>query len=298
MADERDILYENFEGIDNRNTGIRAKSRNGVFLKSATNVFITRKKNIRTREGVLIQSAGDYHSIFHRNKVLYGVKNSNLISRRIDQAQETIIRASVGSNDFHFTAAGQRIFGTNNDIIGYIENLAWNSFPSVSQTYKRPMPPGHLIEYCLGRLFVARENIIIASDPAAYHFYDERQDENLIMRPSRVTMMRGLDDGLWHSDSNQIMFESGKSFSEFERKVVAPYPAIEGTASLVRENVLVERTLLQQAFFFSTREGICVAGTGGQFFNLTEQGYSMPSAIKGFGFLRTGEVNQYITILT
>jgi hypothetical protein len=298
MAEDRGVLYESFEGVDNLNAGIRAKSRHGVFLKSASNVFITRKRSIRTREGYELISSGDYHSIFHRDNVIYGVKDLNLIARRIDQSQETIIRPAVGINDFHFAAAGQRIFGTNNDIIGYIESFTWSAFPAVSQTYKRPMPPGHLIEHCLGRLFVARENIIIASDPAAYHFYDERQDRNLIMRPSRVTMMRGLDDGLWHSDSNQIMFESGKSFNEFERKVVAPYPAIEGTASFIRENVMVDRTLLPQAFFFSTPEGICVAGTGGQFFNLTDQGYKMPSAIKGVGFLRTGEVNQYITILT
>lgn len=289
------VIYSNFLGINNLEKGNRLDpTSKGSWLVSASNFHIDRTRQLVTRDGVESLDSAYYHSIFidkGSNKA-YGVRNNNLITfNPRGTFSYKNIRSRVGSNRFSFVRIGDNIWGTNNEIIGYIDsNDNWNELPSVTQTYKRPLPAGHFIEFYKGIVYIAYGRFIICSDPEGFHFYDERQDKAFIQFRSKITMLKCDGDGLWVADKEQVSYLTGDGPEEFIRTVY-DLQVIENTADSDEYSV-----------WFTTNKGICKGGKDkygnkGKLTRITESNYLMPSIVSGVGFLKEGEINEYISIL-
>lgn len=296
---EKTVEYKRFKGVYNLEDVWRVRPQESSFLSGSSNCFADKTEGMVSREGYLSRDSGSYHSLWRDGGINLGVVNNNLCRIYIsgNSIGTTVLQSRVGDNRFNFTM-GDKIYGTNSLLFGYLD-LASNSWVTPSgttQTFKRVMPAGHLIEWFNGRLYIALNNLVVISDPMAPIIYDVREDKSFIQMGSKLTMMAGVDDGLWVSDENEIVFLPGAGPTNFSLKPVVDYKVIEGSYTK-KTGIVVRDEFYPSCVFMTTSKGICLGGNGGKFINLTELNFNMPNSTTGFGFLRRGTYNQYITVV-
>lgn len=89
----------------------------------------------------------------------------------------------------------------------------------------QPPLPGQYIDYCQGKIYIAVGSNVIHTTPLRYGLYDP--EENYLMYPERVTLLRAVEDGLFIA-SRDTRFVPGTGTGEVQNKLVLPYRAIEG----------------------------------------------------------------------
>lgn len=100
----------------------------------------------------------------------------------------------------------------------------------LSSQFMANMPPGQLIEYFNGRMYVAVDNLLIFSDALRYGAYHTA--EGFYMFPERITLLKAADSGLFLSaDSTYYLSSDTPTKATLVPKL--PYKAIEGAACAV-----------------------------------------------------------------
>lgn len=290
------IIYKKFKGQRNVDGGHRLDpTKTRSFLGPGTkNIYIDKTGALHRRDGFELQLSGDYSSIWSNGTITMAVKDGDLMKVTLGSTYtESIIKLNMGDGRISYCEIGNRIYLTNNVIIGYIEDEAWNDIPVPTSRYKRAIPAGHLLEIYKSVLFVIRDNWGIYSDAAAHQIYDVRNDPYQF--PSRISMWRAVDDGIFISDQTTTIFLSGANAKVLKAKKIADYPAIEGTDSRSR-GIFVGGEFYDAAVIWQSTKGICLGTNEGAFINLTEGKYNAPDARIGSGLITRGAVNQYISI--
>ncbi len=125
-------------------------------------------------------------------------------------------------------------------------------------------PPGQLLEYSNGVIWIAVGNLLYHAIPWDYAACDP--EKSFFILPERVTLLKAVADGLFVS-SNQTFFLPAAGTDQVQLQLKAPYKAIEGAAASLPNS--------EDVIWLSERGR--VRGTaGGQIENVTEAQIAMP----------------------
>lgn len=289
-------------GINNRSDSVRAhpssdfKDQGAVFLTQGSNIDLDADFMPHRRDGFTLKLSGSYKSVWSNNDIMLAVLNGNLVRLDVDNAGAVTLLSTlvvgVGDLDMEYETIDKKAFYTNGVVIGYVEDGVANTLIVPTVQYKRAMPPGQLMTYYKNRLYIARDNIIIASDATAVQRYDQRNDA--IVFHGKVTMLKAVDDGLFISDNKYTFFYQG-TYGKFTEKKLADYSAVIGTAKTAK-GIIVGGDFYDSVVLWKSEKGICVGGNGGKFTNLTEANNNVVTARKGAGLIRRGAINQYLAM--
>jgi hypothetical protein len=124
--------------------------------------------------------------------------------------------------------------------------------------FMQPPPPGQLLEYLNGRIYIGRGPLVLQTEPLRYGVYDPEAD--YLMYPERVTLLKGVEDGMYTS-ADRTYFEGGIGTPDLSHSPVLPYRAIEGAACNLPNS--------KDVMWFSER-GFVRGAASGAVKNLTE----------------------------
>lgn len=152
--------------------------------------------------------------------------------------------------------------------MGYLSKPFSTHGKKLDTMHMSTIPPGHIVEYYNGRLYVAADNIVYFTDALRYGLHDSKH--GYYMFPERVTLLKAVDDGLFvSSDTTYFLDGSPKPAtqgSSVSLRPVLPYKAVEGASCNVPNS--------HDVMWLSER-GIVRGGAGGQVANLTEDQIAM-----------------------
>lgn len=124
--------------------------------------------------------------------------------------------------------------------------------------FMQPPPPGQLLEYNNGVIYIASGNNVYRTQPLRYNMYDPMED--FYMYPARVTLLKSVPDGMYIS-SDQVYFVSGMGTDAVQQLQLLTGRAIEGAATRLPDG---------EEIVFVTDRGFVKGAAGGQVVNLTE----------------------------
>lgn len=94
-----------------------------------------------------------------------------------------------------------------------------------------PLPPGHIVRYFNGRLYVAWRDAVLFTEPLRYSLY--RPAANLYMYPSRVTLLEPTTGGIYVGHSKGVEFLQGDDPFDVRRSTVSRHPPIRNAVTRV-----------------------------------------------------------------
>jgi hypothetical protein len=289
------VIYQKFTGINNVK---KPWELDQTELVEATNVDIDKSYRILLRNGTTKLLPGAYSNLWANDYIILATYEGNLVEVSPDFTTVTILRVDVGNEPMSYVTVNDIVAYSNNMVIGYVKGGVDYNFPMPTDTFKFPLIPGHLLEYYRGRLFIARENVIWYSDVIAKRFGSLDKRSNGRQLPSRILLMKAVDDGLWLSDETAIYYASGLDPYTLNIVRTKDYPAIFGMAVQVDGQLMSSRIpLIGTAYMIGTEQGVCFIGNGGFFMNITEKGYRMPQGTSGTMLFHRGNINRVISII-
>jgi hypothetical protein len=157
--------------------------------------------------------------------------------------------------------------------------------------FLQPAPAGQLLEYLLGKIYVAAGQYVFPSKAYGYELFDF---EDFLPFDGIITLLGAVEDGLWVSDGKKTYFlENGK-----KRHEGLPHTAIPGTMVKVNLDAMGDGSMSGQALMWASDKGIILGLKGGVTKNLTEANYIYDSASWGAGLFRQQNgINQYLVLL-
>lgn len=261
-------------------------------LQQATNVDINNTFQLASRSGYGTSgvTGTDIHSLWSDDKTclyadgatLYKMDAAyNLLSLRADLALSALMS---------YAPFNDRIYYTNEHQIGYVKDDATHGLPDPGLEFKLPLPPGQFIEYFMGCLYVARDNILYISDPLC-DYYDIRHGYRIFN--ARITMLRPVEEGIYISD-DRIWFVKGRGNEDFIKDDVYPSRAIPHTDVQV-SGKYIDDGITGNVAIWTGENGICLGDNSGVVINLTEARYTFAARGRGTGFIReNNNIRHYI----
>lgn len=291
-----DIRY--FGGINNHDEQEKILPRGSKSqLTIGTNVDLDNNGMIHRREGYAAPSysGSGIHSLWSNGAVCLFVQDPDLKMLDPGLTSSGTIRAGVGSSRMVYADAAGRAYYANETVIGYVENGSGYTFDAPTMTYRKIMPAGHLIEWFNGRLYVARQNQIWASDPMYPGQTHER--EGFRQFAGRLTMMRGIrETGMVISDGISVYLLQGLDWKDFSLVKLADFPAILGTDAKLDGAKFVKAVPGEMVLWLSAK-GICAAGKSGFYQAITLDDYHPVSTAEGTAIVREAHGHyQYLVL--
>ena len=284
-----------FQGINNQWPPTKIVPKGGKsYLTVGTNIDIDHEGMIHDRDGFAAASYSGtgIHSLWGNGETALFVEGSDLKILNPDYTG-TVVRAGVGTTRMSYADSARRVYYTNTRVIGFVEEHAGNLFPAPTMTYKIPMPPGQLIEWYNGRLYVAQNDTIWASDPMYPGQADSRKGFKKF--GSRICMMRAVrETGIYVSDSFKTYLMTGLDLNDFALVDIADFPAIPGTDVRIDGSKLKE-PVAGEVLLWLTQYGICIGGKQRLFQVLTRESYWPASTLPGASIVRESNgIAQYL----
>jgi len=165
--------------------------------------------------------------------------------------------------------------------------------------FMEQMPPGHIVRYFKGRMWVAVGDMLVFSPGLRYGLYDPRH--TYFRFPARITIVQPVEDGVYVV-SDQTYFLAGTDPMQMSQRVVYSDGAVEGTGLSVPPTMIKEDEFDQLpdylAFWYSSN-GAVLGLPGGQVRTITEDVLSIPEFGRGATLLRNANgIRQLVTSLT
>lgn len=124
----------------------------------------------------------------------------------------------------------------NGEILYHVQNIIATSTITVYPTdigsgkeletlNRHPTLPGQIVRHMNGRLYVARNQKIIFSDPLRPHL--TRPSQGIYMLPEYITLMEPSGDGLYVGTSKGVVYIGGKDPYDVTQSHVSPYAPVE-----------------------------------------------------------------------
>jgi len=157
--------------------------------------------------------------------------------------------------------------------------------------FMQPPPPGQLLSFINGRIYIASGNIVYMTQPMRYGICnlgalgDKQHD--FYMFPQRVTLLKAVDNGCFvSSDITYFMSDSGTPKAQLQPRL--PYKAYEGMACDVPNT--------RDVMWFSER-GFVLGKSDGAVKNLVEDQIAVDSMLRGcIGFIEQNGVKTVVAI--
>lgn len=161
-----------------------------------------------------------------------------------------------------------------------------------------PMPPGQIVRYGNGRLWVASGNVVYYSEPLQYG--QVRLSRNFMTFSDEIAVMEypneGDGSGLFVAAGKRTYFIAGQNPKDAQLRIVHPYGAVKGTGATVPGNWF-DSQLGGNVAYWMDADGIpCLGLAGGTIRPLTTETYLAPIAESGATLVR--EINGMRQVLT
>jgi hypothetical protein len=209
-----------------------------------------------------------YKSLWAKEEICLFVKNNSVLTQLgIDLSTETSLMSGLNlSEGLDYTQGGGFIFFSNMNVIGYVKNGSASLFPSVTQTFKKPMVSGSLIDYFNSRLYALRDNRVYYSDAAAPMVTDKRK--NFFQINGKGSLLLSVRDGIYVGTEKGAWFYFGRDPGEFQRIQVSDGEVFGGSGVKMSGDDLSE-TGIGTYVRWASPKGLFVGGPGGEVKNVT-----------------------------
>lgn len=156
--------------------------------------------------------------------------------------------------------------------------------PLKTQFFTTP-PPGHIIRYYRGRIYVAFEKWVLYSEVAPnYHLFSP--DENCFEFEEKVRMLEFTTDGMYVS-ADRTYFLSGMDPSEMSLFQAEQSKSVPGTSSVVdAQHLALEGIQGSVVVWLAVGQGVLAGLAGGIVLNLTGGRFAMPDSQSGSSVFR------------
>ena len=320
-----DLTFANFSGLKNT---VSPERLTAAELAKAVNVDIDDAGQLRRRRGYRKVLAGDFHSGFQsQGGKVYAVMNNNLVlvtPGYTTQVLKVGVNANpeAGQDPLCWAEVGDTIYYSSRSDSGKIVNdvvLSWGAqndaglwlSPVVSPTptlapirgklLGRP-PMATQMTYFSGRLYMAVGNVLWATELYLYDYVDKTR--TYWIYEGEITLLGTVSDGIYVGTDQDLWFMTGPTIKEFKRTVIMDSAVIPGSmvdipAELANPPQVpaISDTPLKISIAFLTTTGFCVAQDGGQAYNLTEDKFIFPDAVRAAAMWRRQDgVNQYVAV--
>jgi hypothetical protein len=251
------LNIKEFLGTDNTSdlALVSRPRKAGIFFYKLDNVDIDDNGKPHRRNGYsdAIYNGSSIRSLWANDKIcLFAdgthfktINSYNVVSNLIDGIDET--------STFCYVEHGNLVYFASSLIIGYIntDTATPYPFPTETQTFKIKMVGGQILEFYNSRLYAANGSNLFFSDATVPTRMDTRK--NIFAFPSRITMVKGVDDGIYVSDSNNVYFMAGRDpISDFTERKVLDVPAIEGMSVTAK----IKGKVTKNTIYWMTKKGI------------------------------------------
>jgi len=270
-------------------------------LAAAFNVDIDDLNRVRRRRGFGGQVvATACHSLWSDGEYCLYVSGNGLYMLRENMTTKGLRNVTQGAR-MDFCRVDDKVYYCNGFEKGYVygeASYSWvmGTYPrSTNRTLSSP-PIGHLLCWYGGRMFIAENDIVWASEPYAANFFD--LGDAFYKFDSRIRMLSAVSDGLWISDDKAVWYLAGGRTDALRQSPKLTYPALEGSAKLINGDSVGGGELAgQELIAFTTPEGICIAGPQGYCANLTQRRLVYPTRSRYASSLYLADDNVFITTL-
>lgn len=192
----------------------------------------------------------------------------------------------------------------NDDVLKFYSSVAIGtttasitSLPKgrVLQTqFGRPMPPGHIIRYYNGRLWVASGNVLWYSEPMNFGLC--KPASNFFQFPDIITVCEPVDNGIYIV-SDATYFLNGTAPEDMKLDVSCKDRGIMGTGMVVSAKVFDNESSGEVAFWYGDR-GAMIGRSNGEVVPVSEGVLALPSYDSGVTALREQDgIRQLVTAL-
>ena len=305
------IAYRKFTGINNVDDPVslidRSRGNMTIPLVVATNIDIHKDQHLSRCDGYTKVISGIYTSVWSNDFLILGINNGNLVQIKGDYTI-TILMSGVGDYKMVYETVyddtGMRVYFTNGMIIGKIKNGVASLLGATTQEFKSVLPPGDMLKYFSGRLYLIKDKTIYVSDVLNREVYDRRWGFKQI--ETTITMFEGLTEGIYVSDSEGVFWMKKidempevAATSSFAFSLIDNTPAIPGTAIKLNNIISPSGARHRQAVLWTSKNGLCLGGDNGMYERVLDGVYNIPVHYqKGASVFReSGDLNQYISIL-
>ncbi len=267
-------------------------------LLEADNVDLDATGWLSLRPGQILLKSGTPHSIKAWDDLcLYG-QGTTLKRLHTDFSTTSDLFTGLCGGNISYTQIGYETYFSDGTVIGKIVNGVYSALLTVTygvnkqitinhlNTTRKTTPPGQLLENYHNRLHVASGNILWITDPFAYHRVHKR--DGFMQLSGYITLLKSVSDGFFVGDALGIYFIQGDYPKVYKRINKESYQAIiYAVSDYVGSSLIGGELPAGKYFFFLSTHGVCLAGDGGYFKNLTEKKYPTISAKQGCGLFRT-----------
>jgi hypothetical protein len=307
------VTIAGFKGIKNTVTPERLS---GEDLERARNVDLDDAGQARRRRGTTLVAAGNYHSVWTSDDgTVYGVKNQALGIIRPDFTFVTLA-AGVGLDPIAYVQVGEDIYYSSRVTSGVITAgtvSAWgalvsagtwlspvvlptSTLPGVAGKLLGAPPLAHALAYHNGRIYLASERTVWATELYMYRYVDKTRTYMLF--ESAVTVIGAVSSGLYVGTETALWFLSGP-FAEMQRVKVLNCGVLPGSmVEVPKDLILPNQSTTRTALMAMTHQGLCALQDGGNVLNLTQQRVLFPEAVSAAAMFRQQDgINQYVGVL-
>lgn len=288
-------LLRGSDGLDTVNDPVRIRysPKTGISsLGVGINVTISPSNRINRRKGKTLKIPLGSHSLFCDGGECVFVHDSKLYLLETDYSYR-VLQTLLSDNHMACTQVGDRIYYTNNQDLGYVEDgirYAWEKTteyvgPITQKIFTGPFAGNHLA-YHGGRIYISKDNILWYSEYAAHTWYDMAR--NFIPFNTHIRMIKPVDGGLYVSTSKAIYFLEGLVPGDFIQRKLTSYPALEWSDAIdyLDGTDASDLEISGLCALWGTPEGAMLGAPQGSVINLNKKKVIYPHGTKGSSLLR------------
>ena len=168
----------------------------------------------------------------------------------------------------------------------------------LSTAYKTNPPSGHIVAYHNGRVYVACDNFIYASEPHNYELFDIFASMRF---GSRITMIVSVGGGMYVGDSERVYFirvEERETGVSFIATLLGTAPVMENCYTTADASIFNMDGTAGTVAVWMSESGVWIGTGAGVAIPLTLNTYHPPIARRGFSFIHeSGGSRRFITML-
>lgn len=161
----------------------------------------------------------------------------------------------------------------------------------------RPAPSGDLITHYNGRIYIAVDDVIYASEPFSYEWF--RLHKDFMQFDSRVVMMMPVQTGMYVGTTTGVFYLGGSDISSFkmaEKEICKP--VMYSNVLIPSGYIRIDNTPLGPKWLFTSDEGMYVCMNQGVMFNVTQEHVAFPKGDVGAAtFIQQDGINKYISLI-
>ncbi|MHC1787886.1 hypothetical protein [Solidesulfovibrio sp.] len=253
---------------------------------------------VNRRRGFSVIQPDAWHSLWSAGSVGYAVSGTALYEVNEAGVLRLVKSDMVADLPVSFVDVDGTVYWCNGAQRGKIvdgEAVEW------AGTYPHPRtvrivgepPMGHLLEAHSGRIYIAVDNVIYFTEGAGLYDFVCMADGFLPFFPSKVTMMRAIDDGIYIGTAAGVDFVGGTDPGKFQYRRVTNSAPVPGTDVLVPGD-LISSQIPGHVAVWADGGGINVGMSGGMVNSITRRKLRLPAASQGAGLLYD---NKYVALL-